>query len=752
MAHGERDASAVLLRCEALLARPVDAQSAAQTLGALARLRQAHAPPPGAPPLQQSLVAQDEASVTAKDGAGAGDDIDVRALSDPHGVMDVSALRGELERTLLASRRDVVHAYLARLDGIVADLDALDTGLHDLHAKASAAQRQSRTAATLCAPLLASALPAQKEARDAEMQQTLTELFLRRFTLPSGLASALDQADTKVDDTTFDALDRLVRIRSEAQALLAGSDTASHGGGIRAGVDVMDTASAQLDKGLHRLSQWLLARFRDPQLSSHLELGAHDTTPDIPRAIAYLHQEGKDDLLRPVLSELADRRARLVLDKFDAALRRGSGPGERPIEAQAHDRLRYVGDMLAWVHQASAGESEVYASLLQRKAEALTWRPRRIGARRHVDSGSVDLTSKMDEWSAHGQPVEQAVSELVNRALAPLARPLRERVVSVLTPSEPLALLRLAHILDFYRVTLRRTLGKMDKSPLVLAVQDLARRAALAFDAELNRHAAGVRQAEPNRDGLAAPPYLESQAATMQNLLATASAAMPQAHDDGTSDAQARDSAQAQLSAIVTHLVGATETLCDRMASTLAPNGSTVSPGKGEAFDQGIFLVNCYTTIIAALRAGSGPVKVGPAATATERLEAQRSDLARALAETYTQRLLDQTALGVLAKASCLDTQTPLAQQDGCAPADIRIAMRLLGEKLRSGAPLEARSLSAIAEPSLRASVHAAALRGVADIYDSIVQAIRTGGYDNPDALVELEPADVRLLLGVDDA
>ena len=38
--------------------------------------------------------------------------------------------------------------------------------------------------------------------------------------------------------------------------------------------------------------------------------------------------------------------------RFVTALTRG-GPGgmPRPIEVQAHDPRRYVGDMLAWVHQ-----------------------------------------------------------------------------------------------------------------------------------------------------------------------------------------------------------------------------------------------------------------------------------------------------------------------------------------------------------------------------------------------------------------
>lgn len=35
----------------------------------------------------------------------------------------------------------------------------------------------------------------------------------------------------------------------------------------------------------------------------------------------------------------------------------------RPIEMHAHDPRRYLGDMLAWVHQSLAGERELMTSL-----------------------------------------------------------------------------------------------------------------------------------------------------------------------------------------------------------------------------------------------------------------------------------------------------------------------------------------------------------------------------------------------------
>lgn len=49
-------------------------------------------------------------------------------------------------------------------------------------------------------------------------------------------------------------------------------------------------------------------------------------------------------------------RHNALFRRFISALTRG-GPGgmPRPIEVHAHDPLRYVGDMLGWLHQVRLG-------------------------------------------------------------------------------------------------------------------------------------------------------------------------------------------------------------------------------------------------------------------------------------------------------------------------------------------------------------------------------------------------------------
>ena len=66
--------------------------------------------------------------------------------------------------------------------------------------------------------------------------------------------------------------------------------------------------------------------------------------------------------------------------RFIAALTRG-GPGgmPRPIEMHAHNPRRYIGDMLAWVHQSLASERELLMAL--------------FGDRQPTEEGSGEMPS-----------------------------------------------------------------------------------------------------------------------------------------------------------------------------------------------------------------------------------------------------------------------------------------------------------------------------------------------------------------------
>lgn len=65
------------------------------------------------------------------------------------------------------------------------------------------------------------------------------------------------------------------------------------------------------------------------------------------------------------------RRSSVARAFIDALTRGGPGGTPRPIELQAHDPIRYIGDMLAWVHQAAASEREILEGLFDVEEQRL---------------------------------------------------------------------------------------------------------------------------------------------------------------------------------------------------------------------------------------------------------------------------------------------------------------------------------------------------------------------------------------------
>ena len=105
------------------------------------------------------------------------------------------------------------------------------------------------------------------------------------------------------------------------------------------------------------------------------------------------------------LSVLAQTRQATLLNAFmDALTRGGLGGLPRPIEIHAHDPLRYVGDMLAWVHQAIASEREFLEGLFDVRGET-----------RMVGSARAFKDNEEEEW----------IQDLMDKAFERLRSPLR---------------------------------------------------------------------------------------------------------------------------------------------------------------------------------------------------------------------------------------------------------------------------------------------------------------------------------------
>jgi len=162
-------------------------------------------------------------------------------------------------------------------------------------------------------------------------------------------------------------------------------------------------------------------------------------------------------LTSEALTSLSEIRQTTLLSSFIIALTRGGPSGlPRPIELHAHDPIRYVGDMLAWVHQSIAAEQEFLESLFDLRAAH-----RMVGSVRKFGSGGEE-----EEW----------IQELLDLAIGKLCVPLKVCVThdrrfkaskqlqmrvqqTVRSQESSIVSYKIANLLQFYRMTMRRTIG-----------------------------------------------------------------------------------------------------------------------------------------------------------------------------------------------------------------------------------------------------------------------------------------------------
>eukprot|EP00854_Cymbomonas_tetramitiformis_P024152 gene24152-29313_t len=191
---------------------------------------------------------------------------------------------------------------------------------------------------------------------DSNLRRTsLVETFLDGYQLSNEEVESLREGD--IDERFFSALAHVKGIHNNCKMLLRTHHQ-------RAGLELMDQMALHQETAYERLCRWVQAECRS--------LGESDTpevTPFLQKAASTLR--GRPALFKYCAEEVATQRHSCMFRRFIAALTRG-GPGgvPRPMEMHSHDPRRYVGDMLAWLHQALASEHELMTGLFGSDVEA----------------------------------------------------------------------------------------------------------------------------------------------------------------------------------------------------------------------------------------------------------------------------------------------------------------------------------------------------------------------------------------------
>ncbi|KAF9507141.1 hypothetical protein BS47DRAFT_1351988 [Hydnum rufescens UP504] len=559
-------------------------------------------------------------------------------------------LRRDVELQLAESSSKFLHAF-GEVDN---KLNALQEHMEAMRSRCDEAQAELQRTNDACKYLLEKAGGLRAQRQTTATRQAVVSLFLSRFTLTQAESEAIASHDVPVGKQLFAAMDRAESIREDCHVLL--SAEGSEGGGTKAGLDIMARTANQLDVAYAKVQRWCSYEFRQLGKDSHLEV-----SPVMREAIRRLQK--RLDILSGALSDLAAVRQTTLLTSFITALTRGGPSGlPRPIELHAHDPIRYVGDMLAWVHQAMATEREFLDSLF-----GLSGEKRMVGSVWRNDQQSEEAG-----W----------VRDLMDRDLEKICMPLRVRVQQTIKSQEgSITAYKIANLLQFYLLTMRRTIGEEALlSKTLEAMTDVANQ--VFFDTVEAQGRSLLRFLHPPDPDLSPPLALRDVSQVLREIMTVYDSSLLEG--EVLDDNKEKDAIGGKgFSRVLDAAVGPALEMCRRMGD-MKKETST--------WDKGIFLVNCIVHFQTVFQ---------PFTFATpwvERLDAE--------IDKYVEELVNE--------------HTPLSRIPEASSSSITAALEKFDGFLSTLDVLTSPRLSLISSARLSSRIHRTTLRRIGEAYGTV--------------------------------
>lgn len=350
--------------------------------------------------------------------------------------------------------------------------------------------------------------------KQIEAKQQLLNFITAKFSLNPDDLECLTSPAAPVDERFFAALAKVKRVHQDCQVLL-GSENQT------LGLSIMDKSSKTLDEAFEKLYRWLRQQIKtldleNPQLSISIRKGL--------RVLAE-----RPALFKDCVDYFAQSREHVLSEMFVAALTGSSMESKtttKPIELLAHDSMRYVGDMLAWLHATAVSESEALEALFIVNGDELA-----EGIQVGLENDPWERSKAEGNESFDGV---KALKDLVNQSLVGAVKLLRQRVEQVISAVEdPTSIFQLGNLIQFYESTFERLLG--NKAATLDTLGGLRESAFKQFQALMKERAAAVEAEPPHTSlDLKAAEFLEEALEELKEIMTSYNTSLSPAEDQET--------------------------------------------------------------------------------------------------------------------------------------------------------------------------------------------------------------------------
>eukprot|EP01028_Stygiella_incarcerata_P000919 TRINITY_DN1144_c0_g2_i1.p1 TRINITY_DN1144_c0_g2~~TRINITY_DN1144_c0_g2_i1.p1 ORF type:complete len:736 (+),score=231.22 TRINITY_DN1144_c0_g2_i1:102-2309(+) len=407
-----------------------------------------------------------------KEIEGKGDD--TRGGREPFGRVDVR-VREMLEESNLHSYDMFLNAFSSFMEDfshVQKDIETLGRSCAKMQDSISTTRERSKEALRL--------FDAVKNRSDfLEGQVGLASAFLDRFFLSEDERETLLRGT--VDLPFLQLFWKVQHLRKETKRLMRGDggNVWSSGGGIqRTGVELREQLGKLHDQAVEITFHFAQAKVRQ------LTEDSIDAEPFLAPAL-WILRNYSFIVFEVCVQEMMDRLGKWILSEFLDALSTG-GRGDRhgpPIDLHAHDPVRYVGDILAWVHQEVVIFKEHLRGLFIEKL-----RFQDFDGMYRREKGEVDAHTypsgrwlEEDEWFIAEDDdrdrtevkMDEIMAKVMDAAFDGVSRQLRVRLGQIMEAQTSfLSLFQLGNVITFYSKTLGDLLVR-EQAPLVQCVMQL---------------------------------------------------------------------------------------------------------------------------------------------------------------------------------------------------------------------------------------------------------------------------------------
>ena len=257
------------------------------------------------------------------------------------------------------------------------------------------------------------------------MKKNLLISFKEKFTLNEYEEFVLNSGD--LNNEFFTTLARAERINENCSILLSLDNP-------QLGLKIIAKSNQMINRSIDRI-----VSYTNKTLGNMYSLSSKSRLATLHQCFKYL--QNKLNYFNSIVNTFSESRSKVLVDEFNRQVQgdfevNGQGRSSsissdsRPIYMSAHDPVRFVGDLLAYVHSVSVNESET-------------------------------ITSIFTMGDDNDKEFENIIQDVTDKILQSLSRPIKARVEQIVSTETKLStLVQIFNLVELYNIMFTKQLGK----------------------------------------------------------------------------------------------------------------------------------------------------------------------------------------------------------------------------------------------------------------------------------------------------